>query len=962
MLKKQWIFLLLLLLLAACMLFANESEDLQFVVKLYANGEYRIAKLEIDKFLAAYPESRFVNDVSYLKADILLRDKRYDASREIFQKLYNGNVKSSIRAEVILGLAQCCYFMEDYTRAKELFQQFTSQFPQHEQNWLSFYYQGRIAYLKKTYRESSDLLASALRFKDDPKIYPALIQSMLKSGKAAEAEEMLTILENMPGAQSYIEQARIFYLQNMIDEGQYKAVLTYNKEAISPDSQYYDAYAKIIATAFFETGDYRQAMEMLQTIEKLDDSAEYYLALAYMNLEQIDKARPLFEKLAKDSSQSNIKANSQFYLAKIQGQSSLDTANQTLESFIASHPESSFISAARFQLGMNCFEQKSYLKANENFKKALSELLDNNSREKARFMIAETNFLLNKPDDALTAFTNYLTSYPNGKFRDEALFKAGLIRFQKRDFRQAKTDFERLLADESDSGKNGMANFYLGEIALNMAQDDQALLYFQKSLSTGDDIPLVHERIARIYFHKKDYDQALASLRNIQSGSGIEFSKALLTGDIYFAMKSYRDAQIQYQNATDSASDETEREQARSRLAWTYYQLRDYSKATSLYNDLSASSADRSKFLLMAANAAFSADDFVSAADYFKQYLQGSPSGEDKYKAILGIADSYYNLGDYKNASSYYSQLIYPYVPKAWFDNALDGIKWCGNRSDQIDFVREIDNLLNRDGGDSFKGKLLEAKANSLTEEGRYAEAILTCETIINDHFGYTNLNGVRLLLAKCYTETGKYRDAEKVYTAISTSSGKNEELLYSWAQLKQKENDNIAAIVKLTEASKISHDARIWLDLLRLQQTEKHPAFMRTYDDFMQFTTGLNREKAELLWIQYQIGSESSEMIEPVIENLLKSQHKEIRASAQYWKGYVLYNKKQYEEAISELLRVRYLYPEIEDVKIQAEYLACFAYVDIREEAKARERYEMIKEFLTPQQRQELAKKLGGE
>ncbi len=951
--------ILTLMLLLSATLFAVESEDLQFIVKLYANGEYRIARLEIDKFLKNYPDSRFIPDVTYLKADIALRNETYDEARKLFQGLYDANSKPAFRAEVILGLAQSCFFLGDYPKARSLFQQFNGQFPNHELNWRSFYFQGRIAYLLDAYRESYELLENALKYKDEPQIYPALIRSLLKSGKVNEAVAKLTIVKNMPGAAKWWEQSAIFYMQHLIDEGSFARALEYGKGLIQPASQYYSDYAQLMSAAYFETGDFQKAMTLLETIENPDDTAKYYMALAYFNLGNPNEAKPVFECLSKDSKQKDIRANSLFYLAKIEGETSLVASNRMLESFIADYPDNKFISAARYQLGVNYYQKEDYQGANQMLKKALTDELDAMSREKARFMIAETDFLLNRLDDTLAGFTDYLKSYPNGKYRDEALFKSGLIRFQKREFRVARTDFEKLLTDYPDSGKTGMANFYLGEIALNLSKGDQALAYFLTAAKGDTDQGMVFERIARIYFGEERYDEALASLQRMPQ-EGPDFNKALLSGDIYFAKKSYSKALDQYKIANQTATDDTEKEQARSRMAWTYYQLRDYDKATSLYNDLSASSADRNKFLLLAAKAAFSADDFVSAADYYKQYLENAPEGEDKFKATLGIADSYYNLGDYNNALPYYRRLIYPNVPQNWFKSALDGLKWCARQSESIDYVREIDALSKREGGVSFKGSLLQAKAEALVEEGRYAEAIQTCEIVLNENFGYTGSREVRLLLAKCYTEAGRYADAEKVFTDLSELGDKSENLLYDWAQLKRKENDNIAAIMKLTEASKISHDSRIWLELLRLQQTENHPAFNRTYDEFMKITSGLNKEKAELVWIQYQIENENTGLIEPVIENLLKSQHKEIRASAQYWKGYILFEKEQYEEAVSELLRVRYLYPEIEDVKIQAEYLACFAYVELREEGKAKERYEIIKEYLTPEQRHKLAEKLG--
>jgi hypothetical protein len=57
----------------------------------------------------------------------------------------------------------------------------------------------------------------------------------------------------------------------------------------------------------------------------------------------------------------------------------------------------------------------------------------------------------------------------------------------------------------------------------------------------------------------------------------------------------------------------------------------------------------------------------------------------------------------------------------------------------------------------------------------------------------------------------------------------------------------------------------------------------------------------------------------------------------------------------------VRYLYPEINDVRIEAEYLACLSYLATQRNLEAKQLYEAISNELSAARKAELAAKLQG-
>ncbi|MDY6915913.1 MAG: hypothetical protein SVM86_06330, partial [Candidatus Cloacimonadota bacterium] len=117
-------------------------------------------------------------------------------------------------------------------------------------------------------------------------------------------------------------------------------------------------------------------------------------------------------------------------------------------------------------------------------------------------------------------------------------------------------------------------------------------------------------------------------------------------------------------------------------------------------------------------------------------------------------------------------------------------------------------------------------------------------------------------------------------------------------------------------------------------------------------------KQKAKIIRARWEISQDKP--LKTNLEELIKSENKEVRAHAQYLKGFSLYKQKKYQDAVPELLRVRYLFPEMKQVRIDAEILACRAYIELGNMKDARQTYEMIENDLDSTTKEELIKALN--
>ena len=154
-----------------------------------------------------------------------------------------------------------------------------------------------------------------------------------------------------------------------------------------------------------------------------------------------------------NSTDEQISSNSTFYLAKI------DNNFGMLQKFIDDSPDHKFTHVANYQLGYNSFVNNDYRSSITYFTEArktgnaIGNEAYNSIKDKTYYLIAESNFLSNKKTDALSEYELYLSVFPYGEFTDEATFKIGLINFQKRDYKAAELNFNKVISQYRNSDK-----------------------------------------------------------------------------------------------------------------------------------------------------------------------------------------------------------------------------------------------------------------------------------------------------------------------------------------------------------------------------------------------------------------------------------------------------------------------------------------------------------------------------
>jgi len=212
----------------------------------------------------------------------------------------------------------------------------------------------------------------------------------------------------------------------------------------------------------------------------------------------------------------------------------------------------------------------------------------------------------------------------------------------------------------------------------------------------------------------------------------------------------------------------------------------------------------------------------------------------------------------------------------------------------------------------------------------------------------------IKLMRALCYENIGEYQNSLATYEELY-SNKQDPNVLRHWAKLLIKMDNNIDAIDKLRKASMLTRREDIWLELLELELEQNNKFFENDYNKFMEFATGEESQLAQLLEVEWKMNIDKIDGIDLRINELSKSKHKSVKAKSQFLKGLLLIKKGDNEAAIPELLRMRYLYPEFEEIRNKAEALACISYIKVNNYDEATKLFDVIKNDISAEMKDKI-------
>lgn len=541
---------------------------------------------------------------------------------------------------------------------------------------------------------------------------------------------------------------------------------------------------------YSDSGRYDEAisyyLESLKTFNIVATAAEteYWVAEAAAEKGDNAEARQYFLALADKYPRSSwspkaLYARGRLYLSD----NKFDSSSIAFEVLKDRYPNNEITRRVGTALGESYYQQGKYQEAIGSLKTAMA-YLDDDSKEKAIFLIAESYNFLGDFKESSKAYLQYLNLTKGTSKERNAHYGLGWLYHKQKIYHWAADSFEK-----AATGDDEMARKALYYEAINQKLGGQ----YENSLNTFSEFGERYK--TGLWVEQAFYEWAVSSFESGQYGDAIETLLTLirneknlqdpgkiytLLGESYFANNEFTRASIAFEEAEKIADIDPElRRQARFQKAWILYRNQAYGEAQPVFESVYAetpTSEIGAEALFWSADSYYKLRQYGDAAQRFSIFIRNYPDHELIGAARYSLGWSYFVTGDYENAVAPLEAFLNDYNPPpiALFPYDTDTQLRIGDAYYAQGKYREAISFYNKaigaePGGDYAMFQV----GNSYYRSGRTFEAVTTFRRVLRIYPFSRLKEQAQYNIAYIYLNSDNYSQAiEEFQTVINKYPG----------------------------------------------------------------------------------------------------------------------------------------------------------------------------------------------
>ncbi|SFF94900.1 Tetratricopeptide repeat-containing protein [Salegentibacter agarivorans] len=634
----------------------------------------------MERFVSRYPTSTKTNSAYLDVADYYFQTGKYSLARKWYDKVDEKSMSRAERERYYFNNGYAYFRAKQYDQARTYLervrdsQEFGSQ---------AKYYIGYMAYEGDDYEEANqnfEAVRSNDRYSEDLSYFQADMNF-----KLGNFEEAIKLAKEQLQSSNRIERSQLNKIigESYFNLEQYEEALPYLKEYDGERGKWNNTDYYQLGYAYYKQGDYEKAISEFNKIidgkNEIAQNAYYHLAQSYLESNQKQQALNAFKNASEMDFNSQIQEDAYMNYAKLSYEigNSYESPSQVLINYIEKYPESenreamesllidSFLTSGNFEeamrllennrnfsdkqayqkvayyYGLQLYEEGDYERAINNFEKALSEPRDQKITAKATFWKAESEYNINRIDDAIIGYREFSgMNAAQGTDELENLdYNLGYAYFKKNEYSRAIEFFKRYSANgSSDVARRNDALLRLGDTYFVSSQYWPAIEAYDEALSLSGD---------------NDY---------------AAFQKAMSYGFI-----DRRDTKISdLKSFINQYSRSSFRDDAMYELGNTYVAANNISEALSAYDRLIREvpqSAFVPKAMLRQALIHYNADNGNRALERLKKVVNDYPNTPEAMQAVSTARMVYVDLGRTDEYASWVQNIDFVEVTDADLDN-----------------------------------------------------------------------------------------------------------------------------------------------------------------------------------------------------------------------------------------------------------------------------------------------------
>lgn len=672
----------------------------------YSQGDYTNALIDLKR---AEQNEAYSKIVPYLIANVYYRQKNYDELISYAAKVSAAEGVSN-KEEIALLSAEAYYKKNDFKNALVGYKQYLEGREEKADKGVMLR-AGYVAYTLGEDAAAIKYLKGSFADSDSVGFYSAyyLGSLYLKQNQKSMAQTAFDIARKYKPDQKLVEESTYQFAKVSYDLGRPdQAIAEFEKMLVTfPKSTHADEIKELLSQAYVNATNYNKAIEYIEAMPKRSPAVDRAFQKATMlkgielfNKEDYPAAVQYFEKSLKYPIDPDYVAEASFWCGEAYsiGKKYEQAAEQYQRIIgISGYSNQDILLKARYGLGYAYYNLQQYDRALFNFKEFVnkaprtqSNLSDGmlrladcyyvsksypealiNYRKVVQYRSVDEDYahlqsgailgIMRKYEEAGAELDLIIKNYPQSRILDEALFQRAQLDFEQGNYVSAVTGYSTLIQTKATSRfvpyaytRRAASYFNLKEYN-KTAQDYITVLENYGSHPASNDVLIPLQEALNLSGRSSDFDKYLAEFKTAHpDAKGIESVEFESSKNLYFN-QDYQKAITALTRYTNSYPESPRLSEAKYYQAESYYRLKDWNKALSIYAELAQDKTFlfASKVIGRLAELEFKQGHYEKAVPYFQQLARLASNKKEQYTAWSGLLDSYYLLAQYDSADVY---------------------------------------------------------------------------------------------------------------------------------------------------------------------------------------------------------------------------------------------------------------------------------------------------------------------
>ena len=356
--------------------------------------------------------------------------------------------------------------------------------------------------------------------------------------------------------------------------------------------------------------------------------------------------------------ESDIKTNAEFYYALCAIELFNNDAEYLISKFISERPESPKVKSAYFYMAKFQYRKKKYSKTIDWFEKVDRYSLNEDESAEYYFKIGYSYFMENDLEKAKNAF--YEIKDVDTKYTPPAIYYYSHIAYSNENYETALQGFKRLSQNETFSG---IVPYYIIQIYYLQKKYDEVINYGPPLLKSASisRIPEIARFVGEAYYQNNRYKESIPYLEMyMEKARNISREDKYRLAYTYYLIKEYEKASKLFKKV--ATRNDLLSQNSYYHLAECFINLGDKSKALMAFSSAGKLDFDKrikedALFNYAVITYELSYSPFNEAIKALNQYIENYPNAERIDEAYNFLVMAYMNTRNYKDALVYLEKI-----------------------------------------------------------------------------------------------------------------------------------------------------------------------------------------------------------------------------------------------------------------------------------------------------------------